>query len=55
MKFSLQIDLFANILLSESIYYKWDAETPAPGEAGEAGRAELSGGELGATAPQHRA
>lgn len=53
MKFSLQIDLFANILLSESIYNKQAAEVLAPDEAGQAGQAELLEEELGAMAPQH--
>lgn len=34
MKFSLQIDLFTNVLSSKSIYNKQAAETPAPDEAG---------------------
>lgn len=52
-KFSLQIDLFANVLLSVSIYNKQAAETLAPGEAGGAGWAELAGEGLGATTLHH--
>lgn len=48
IKFSLQIHLFANILLSKSIYNK-----QAPEEAGEARWAELLGEELGALALQN--